>query len=167
MQARLSQDVFEFDASPWGGAGLLLEGSEVKEFFCLTWKPIERMGIKIADPAFQTFWEFLTLALCLVQWAWLGDLLVCGDNTASLEMARSLKCSGKEVAIARELAWRMAKHDWKFAVAHLPKEANVVADSLSRVADPGFGFAGLPSTCEGAAEVSVCIDSFWQLPQDS
>ena len=93
--------------------------------------------------------------------------MICGDNTASLEMARSLKCSGKEVVIAREIAWRMARYDWKFAVAHLPSESNVVADSLSRIADPGFVFTGLPSTCEGAAEVSVCADTFWQLPYDS
>eukprot|EP00972_Heterocapsa_arctica_P108670 16001648-Heterocapsa_arctica.AAC.2 len=36
--------------------------------------------------------------------------------------------------IARELAWRKAAFGWQYAVAHLPKELNVLADALSRAA---------------------------------
>ena len=67
---------------------------------------LENGEVKTADPDFQTlFCECMTLALCLLHWAPLfEDLLVCGDNTASLSMAMSLKCKGVEAAIARELA---------------------------------------------------------------
>ena len=148
---------------------MFLENGEVKEFFCVDWNPIAKLGVKIADPAFQTFWEFLTLALCLLHWASLfEDLLVCGDNTASLSMAMSLKCKGVEVAIARELAWRRARFGWTYAVAHLPAEANVLADTLSRVADPNRPkLVSQPSALLGAAEVKVSVDALWSLPQDS
>ena len=62
------------------------------------------------------------------------DLL--GDNTGALQNALTLKGRGILMAVAREVSWRQAKYGWCFQVGHLPAEANVVADALSRVADP-------------------------------
>ena len=59
-----------------------------------------------------------------------------GDNTGALQNALSLKGKGILLAVAREVSWRKAKYGWNFRVGHLPSEANVIADALSRVADP-------------------------------
>eukprot|EP00972_Heterocapsa_arctica_P031240 4600139-Heterocapsa_arctica.AAC.1 len=56
---------------------------------------------------------------------------------AALSDAISLRGKGSVPGmniIARELAWRKASFGWQYAVAHLPKELNVLADALSRVA---------------------------------
>ena len=37
-------------------------------------------------------------------------------------------------AVAKEVAWRKARRGWRFEVGHLPKEANLLADALSRQA---------------------------------
>ena len=63
-------------------------------------------------------------------------VLIAGDNTAALTSALSLKGKGELLAVARELSWRQARRGWRFSVGHLPSEYNVVADALSRVADP-------------------------------
>ena len=91
------------------------------------------------DPAFQSFWEFATLLLVLCTW---GDrfcntrIAIHGDNTAALNNALSYRGRGPMEAVARELSWRQARRGWLFGVSHLPAEFNVVADALSRVADP-------------------------------
>eukprot|EP00959_Pyramimonas_sp_CCMP1952_P272324 5693520-Pyramimonas_sp.AAC.1 len=45
-----------------------------------------------------------------------------------------LKGSGDMLVVAREIAWRVARWPLHFECAHLPKEFNLVADSLSRLA---------------------------------
>ena len=52
-------------------------------------------------------------------------------------MALKGKAKGAEGTIARELFILKARHNWRYAVAHLPSESNVLADALSRVAQPG------------------------------
>ena len=90
------------------------------------------------------------------------SLLICGDNLASLSLAVSSKSKGLLGFIGRELAWRRARFDWQLAVAHLPAEANKLADRLSRLADPALGpLVVCPSELEGAAEVSVVVDTLW------
>ena len=87
----------------------------------------------------QTFWEFATLLLSLLTWGnkfVTESVMVVGDNTGALNNALSLKGKGELIAIARELSWRQAKRGWLFSVGHLPSEFNVVADALSRQADP-------------------------------
>ena len=97
------------------------------------------MNVRLWDTAFQTFWEFCSLLLALCTW---GDqftdntVAVLGDNTAALQSALSLQGRGALVHVARELTWRMARRGWQFRVGHLPSEYNVIADALSRVADP-------------------------------
>ena len=55
-----------------------------------------------------------------------------GDNTGSLQNALDLKGSGVMAAVAREIAWRRERREWKFAVGHIPSERNTVPDALSR-----------------------------------
>ena len=86
-----------------------------------------------------------------------------GDNTASLQMALKGKAKGAEGAIARELFILKARHNWRFAVAHLPSESNLLADSLSRVAQPGRPSSPPPEVL-GAAEVPVPhLSSIWTM----
>ena len=157
----------EFDASPYGGAAILWEEGEVTEWFAVTWTNIPKLAVCTADSRFQTFWEFLTLALAACRWCPMYDhLLICGDNTASLNLALQGKSKGLNSFIGRELAWRKARFDWRFAVAHLPAEANVLADRLSRLSDPSLPtLATLPSALLGAAVVNSCLDTFFSLIQ--
>ena len=111
------------------------------------------------------FLEFLTLALAACRWCPLfTSVLLCGDNVASLNLALSNKSKGLLGYIGRELSWRRAKYDWHLAVAHLPAEANKLADRLSRLADPHLSpLVDLPSELLGSTEVHVSVDAFWLL----
>ena len=117
------------------------------------------------DSAFQIFWELLTLALCLCRWCPIKDgLLFCGDNTASLNMAIAMKGTGLHGAVTREIAWRVARHRWSYAVAHLPSEHNKLADRLSRLRDPSLPvLTQLPAALTGAAEVQVSVADIWRV----
>ena len=132
----------EFDASPYGGGGVLKnEQGVIEEYFATVWAEddAEHLQVWTGDPAFQTFWEFATLLLCLMAWgAYFRDesVVIFGDNTAALSGALSLKGRGCLLAVAREISWRQAKRGWRFETAHLPSEHNQVADALSRTADP-------------------------------
>ena len=129
----------EFDASPWGGAAVLYVNGDLKEWFALEWSNIAWLHICIGESRHQTFWEFMTLVLAAVQWCpMFHNLLLCGDNVASLQLALSHKGQGSIAVVARELAWRKARNLWQYAVAHLPAEANKLADRLSRLADPSL-----------------------------
>ena len=48
----------------------------------------------------------------------------------------TLKGKGGMTTIVREISWRRTRHGWKYDVAHLPAEANIHADALSRLAAP-------------------------------
>ena len=140
----------EFDASPFGGGAVLKNATgAAEEYFSTIWSNDDaaHLQVKTHDPAFQTFWEFCTLLLCLLTWGkhFVNESVVLyGDNTAALSGALSLKGKGNLLAVAREIAWRQAKHGWKFETAHLPSEHNQVADALSRIADPkGKAWPGL------------------------
>ena len=54
----------------------------------------------------------------------------------ALQNAMSLKSSAALTVIARELAWRKARFGWVYTTGHLPAEANVLADALSRLTGP-------------------------------
>ena len=155
----------EFDASPFGGAAVLYENNEVVEYFTIEWEDMPQLGVRTKESIFQFVWEFLTLALAACRWCPLFDhILLCGDNTASLNLALSQKSRGLNSFVGRELAWRKARYDWRYAVAHLPAEANALADRLSRLADPNLPkLATLPSALIGAAEVMPHLDRFWSL----
>ena len=114
---------------------------EVVEYFSVVWYGDEapHLDVEPDDSRHQTFWEFATLFLALCTW---GDRFVdqkravLGDNTGALSSALSLCGRGNLIAIGRELSWRQARRRWNFEVGHLPSEYNVVADALSRTADP-------------------------------
>ena len=95
----------------------------------------------------------------------LDGLLFCGDNVASLQLALSHKGKGEIAAVSQELAWRVARGGWRYAVAHLPAEANVLADRLSRLSDPSLPPLGnMPDELEGAARVNARLEQLWSLP---
>ena len=65
------------DASPWGGGAVLLANGVPQKFFAVTWtrRDVERAtrsdprgpSYAIGEPSGQSYWEFLTIALALVQ----------------------------------------------------------------------------------------------------
>ena len=47
-----------------------------------------------------------------------------------------MKGKGALTLITAELTWRRTRLQWWYGVAHLPSEANITADALSRLAEP-------------------------------
>ena len=121
------------------------------------------MGLGGCRPSVQhTFTLRLFLALRRYQGIRPG-LTYFGDNTASLGMALRGKARGAEGALARELFVLKARHNWRFAVSHLPSESNGLADALSRLAQPGRT-APVPIEVRGATEVPVPqLSSIWTM----
>ena len=115
----------------------MCHGGKPIEYFFVKWQPedAEQLDVEPANTKHQTFWEFITLLLALVQW---GDcfvseaVAVLGDNTGALQKSLALRGRGPLLAIARELAWRKAQRRWAYEVGHLPSEHNTRADALSR-----------------------------------
>ena len=129
----------EFDASPWGGGGVLLQGRAPLQYFAVAWDAdlLKRFDASLGDPAWQSLWEFYTLLLCLLCWgrhATDQRLTLHGDNVGALQAALSLKGRGSMLAVARELSWRTIRFGWCFDTEHLPSEQNDLADPLSRLA---------------------------------
>ena len=118
-----------------------MPSGQIDRYFAVVWDGGEatHLGVRTHDPSFQTFWEFSTLLLCLVLWGkhFVDEsVVIYGDNTGALSNALNLKGKGILLHVAREVAWRQARRGWRFETAHLPSEYNVVADALSRLADP-------------------------------
>ena len=109
-------------------------------------------------------WLSLRLLLALRRYEeFRRGLTYFGDNVASLQMALKGKAKGSEGALARELFVLKARHNWKFAVAHLPSESNVLADGLSRISQPGRSSSPPPEVL-GAAEVPVPhLSTIWTM----
>ena len=81
------------------------------------------------------------LAIALALCTWLGRwpsvaLALLNVNVSALQLTLELKGKTGMLAIARELAWRKARFNWNFEVAHLPTQQNKLADALSRIHDP-------------------------------
>ena len=128
----------EFDASPWGGGGVLFEGSSPVAYWACQWDfaVLDMFKATIGCPKHQTLWEFISLLISMVLWAHLAGediLFILGDNVGALECALQLRGRGPLLIVARELAWRKACLGWHFAARHLPSEQNVLADALSRL----------------------------------
>ena len=157
----------EFDASPWGGGAVLKRNGVAHEYFAVTWDAadIPDDEVRTGEPKFQSFWEFLTLLLALIQWGGCfvqESITILGDNTAALQNALDLKGKGLMLAVARELAWRKARHRWAFIVAHLPGEHNRTADALSRLAAPDP--SPLPESLQHAVHVRhTPVRKVWKL----
>ena len=64
--------------------------------------------------------------------------------------------------ITRELTWRQVRQAWLYDVGHLPSEANVVADALSRLrAPPGCDRKAFPEALRGARRREIDPSSLW------
>ena len=128
----------EFDASPWGGGGLLRLQGHIVQHFTVRWddEVLGILGARAGDSRWQTVYEYVTLLVALLLWGDSGAeklLYVYGDNVGALQCAQDLKGRGPMLLISRELAWRRVRHRWEFELAHLPAELNGDADALSRV----------------------------------
>jgi hypothetical protein len=137
----LAEASLEFDASPWGGGGVLrLDGVPV-EFFVMRWSALTAAHLNVVTglPEFQAFWELLACLVCLILWCDRFDgksVAVLGDSTAALSDALNLTGKGHMIALAKEISWRQCRSGWRFRVGHLPSEHNLLTDALSRVAAP-------------------------------
>ena len=157
---------FEFDASPWGGGGILWRNGQPAEWWTLRWCVedcrLAEPRLELGAPKWQTFWEYLALALSLCVWAEPGvPLAVIGDNTGSLQLLLDCGGSGGILAISRELAWRRARRNWQLGAGHLPTEANKLADALSRLwaQEP----ADIPTELANLIQVQPePVATFWQ-----
>ena len=138
------------------------------EWFALQWQAsdAEHLHAVPGDCAWQSFYEMCTLVVALTLWA--NDKVntaVLGDSMVALVNAMKLKGSPALMAVARELAWRKAKYGWLFTAGHLPAEANVVADSLSRLSGPKAH--AVPRAVRKAVYVQAPpLRAVWQIPVD-
>jgi hypothetical protein len=158
--------IIQTDASPFGGGAVLRHGKVMVEYFALTWQAEDfpkSINVQLGTSSSQSFLELLTVALALAHWG--SDFVkepctVLGDNTGSLENLLQQKGKGLQQIIARELAWRRARHGWLFAAAHVPSEANKVPDALSRLA---LGAAFPEKELAGAWEAQLKpVRKFWR-----
>ena len=113
----------------------------MKEFWFCSWrtKDVARLGVQADRPKHQTFWETLVVLMSLMVWGHHSaesPMLIIGDNTAALQNTLELKGKDALLSIAREVAWRKARFNWRFDVAHLPSEYNSAPDALSRQFGP-------------------------------
>ena len=138
----------------------------VDEFFVVEWT--DAVAAKIQAPigrcSAQTCWELYTLLLVLLIW---GDqyqdtsLAVLGDNTASLQVALTMKSSASLRLVARELALHQSLKCWHFTVGHIPTELNLIADALSRLR--GSQPSVVLPCLRNARQISVPpLSAFWQ-----
>jgi len=141
LRERLASDCVEFDASPWGGGAVRRRGKHYLQWCAVAWDQAMFPGldVQVGSSRSQSFFEFFMVLVALLLWG--SDfktevLMLLGDNTSALQRALSMKGRGTMLDVAREVAWRRARFQWSFAVAHLPSEANDVADALSRQHGP-------------------------------
>ena len=155
-----------FDASPWGGGGILWRNGVAVEYTYFGWSELSLDIIKAAhgDYRGQTAFEFLTL---FVVAATFSDVLsstgalIRGDNLGSLNVANGLRSTTPAMnAIAREIAWRRIIYKWRYKISHLPAEWNDEADALSRLeAEPRRAFP--KSALSGASFVQAPLQDEW------
>ena len=128
-----------FDASPWGGGGILWQGGVAIKCTHFIWNAFSPKVLEAVQGSseYQTSFEYLTLFMVAVAF----DLelsaigaLIRGDNLGALKDALSLNSTAAGMnSIARELGWRRIVRRWQYSLKHLPAEANDEADALSRL----------------------------------
>ena len=129
----------EIDASPWGGGGILFVNNVATRYFACRWSADEFEGrsVEIGPSASQTFFETLTMILALELWGrTLHPTVVLGDSTAALQEALSLRGKGLQEELAQVLSVLVVSRSLSISVGHLPAEANLDADALSRLFEP-------------------------------
>jgi len=170
LHERLSAEIVEFDASPWGGGAARRRGDVYLDYFAVQWSTelAGTSGAPIGCSSGQSFWEFFCLLLVLLVW---GEscpgrtLQIQGDNTSALQQALKKKGRGSMLSVSRELAWRQARFSWQFSVAHLPSEHNAVADALSR--QWGEEWKAFPAELVGKPQLEVPgLSTIWAADAD-
>ena len=117
---------------------MLLENDLPIRCFACKWEEVDFVGrdVWVGLPASQTFFEVLALTLAVELWCGRGQpTTILGDNTAALQEALSLKGKGAVGDLAQALAVLRCSRTLSLTVGHLPTEANVAADALSRQFD--------------------------------
>ena len=151
------------DASPWGlGATLEVHGTIVAYLHdALNECDAEVLGLAIGSCTCQAAAEALAMAVALR--TWLADwglrrtaVKVRSDSQAALGALGKLASPSPAVnAIAREISLDIACSRYGIDVwEHLPGVKNVLADSLSRVAEPGV-IPSLPAELAGVSQSVV------------
>ena len=163
----MSRLFITFDTSPWGGGAVLHMDGKPTEFLMVSWSRglAAELSVKVGTSSSQTTWEYLTLFLSLAVWGARFSstgIGILGDNIGALADALSLKGRGGLAKIGRELSWRKVRYAWRFAVAHLPSEANGLADSLSRTAAPGGSeWKPFPTELKGLPRKDPPLNNLW------
>jgi len=73
---------------------------------------------------------------------------VLGDNLASLNGLIALRGKSELYRVTCEIAWRKVRYGWRYAAGHLPAEANVLADALSRLGAPAPNDKAFPAALQ-------------------
>ena len=151
------------DASPWGIGGYLRQGDAITEFFAgpLGAEDLRRFGYAEGSSDGQQAWESLAALVALRIWArhWRQDrvrLRVRGESVTMLTALLHLKTATNSplTLLAREMALDIADASFEpDCGSHLPGDANILADKLSRKYAPGEEAWLLPSILESATEV--------------
>ena len=139
-----SEMTFYIDASPWGLGGILIQNGIMTHYFFSALTSIDEKihGRKIGDSAGQQTWECLAILVALTIWQTAWDKRKCelrirSDNIAALSMGAKMKIKSSPL-IARELAllYSRAAHEPR-VFEHVPGISNSIADTLSRLCEPG------------------------------
>ena len=92
------------------------------------------------QPSSQTYFEVLAAVLAIELWCdSVSPTLLLGDNTAALQEVLDLRGASGHSDLAQALAIIRCSRTLELSVAHLPSESNHLADTLSRLSEPGAG----------------------------
>ena len=122
-----------------GRMGVLIVNGCPAECFSRAWDAtfFKAKGVTVGDPAFQTYFEILVFLLAAERWCFSDrPTAVFGDNVAALQEALDMKGRKDQLELAQLLAVLRGARSAEISVAHLPTEANLAADALSRQAGP-------------------------------
>ena len=126
-----------FDASPWGGGGILWKNGAPTAYTHFTWSDytLSVVGAARGSTKGQTAFEYLTLFMVAKTFSTTlseSGALIRGDNMGALSDALKLASTTRAMnAIAREIAPRKVVRQWQYSLQHLPAEQNDEADALS------------------------------------
>ena len=135
------------DASPWGLGGVLEEDEVIVSWFSSGVSKTDRSIMRLGETPSskdQQMLEALSVLVALREWAprWASGrvvLSVQSDNIAALTMLCKMQPHSEDLGlIARELAHDIGLANYTPDVAsHVAGVANVAADKLSRLLEPG------------------------------
>ena len=132
------------DASPWGLGGILMMGETIISWFSspLTVEDEKQFGTKAGIADGQQIWETLCVVVALRLWLpqWRSKrvrVAIKSDNMTALTAAAKLKCATSPL-LGRELSMLYTSASFEpTIVEHLPGAMNSMADTLSRLSEPG------------------------------